>query len=143
MRGFVGFFGSLTAISFGISVFNYFIKWINKNVINKLDKKYDNIKKYYRLLMKTVVKYHKYFGITAGISSVIHLILSINTIGISILGLISFVLIWIVALMGIVNVYLAKTKSRGWVKAHRTLAFLLILSIIVHVMFKHFLIIRL
>lgn len=73
MGKFIEFFGTLTAITFGISIFNFFVKWINKNYINKLDKKYDKYKGYFRILMKYVVKYHRYVGITAGISSIIHL----------------------------------------------------------------------
>ena len=57
--------GWLTALSFGLALSNYILKWGNKHVIPKFP---ENLKKFiplYQKLMKLIIKNHKWFGLFA------------------------------------------------------------------------------
>lgn len=128
--------GWITAISFGISLLNYFIKFINKRYINKMDKN-NELVKYYRVLMKYIVRYHRLFGTTAVIALAIHfLVIYIFGGVLSITGLISGIFMLLIFLLGIIGTFVIKNNRGSWVKIHRTLSFMLIIFIAMHLIFK-------
>ena len=84
--------------------------------------------------MAFVVKNHRYFGIGAALIILIHAIIMFLNIGFSITGSIALILMIIVVVMGAVlqfNKTINKVKFR---KVHRILSFILLVSIIVHLL---------
>jgi hypothetical protein len=142
MKDLAGFFGWISAIGYGGALLNFFIKYINKKYIVKLSKDKKKFVNYYRILMRFVVKYHRYFGIIGSIAVIVHFIIMFNVEGLSITGIIAAGTMWIVFLLGIYGTYINKNVRGNWVKIHRSLAFILIIMLFIHLVFKESFIIR-
>ena len=138
----MGVLGWITGIGFGIALLNYILKYVNKNYIVKLDKsklteKQNKFISYYREVMKLVVKNHKLVGIVTTVALISHVALSIIIKKrISITGLVAGGLMLLMVTLGVYGVYINKDYKGKWLKYHRTIAFLLIVAIIAHGLFK-------
>lgn len=86
--------------------------------------------------MKYILKFHKLAGIIASVSIAVHFYLMYNNYGLSIPGLIAAIVMWIVFALGIYGFAINKNLRGSWVKPHRILAFVLVILIISHVLFK-------
>lgn len=133
MKELAGLFGWFTAIGFLLAVLNFFVKYINKKFIMKLSKEKTDIIKWYRKLMRFIVKNHRWFGIGATAFVLVHLIMQIFNGRISFTGLISSAIMIIVFLLGIYGYYIKKDNKASWLKIHRILALILIITILLHV----------
>jgi len=125
--------GWLIIIFFALTLANYVIKFIYRKWGKKITASPTG-KKILTLLMKVLVKNHKYFGIGAFISLFIHFILQILWFGLSVSGVISAVLLIAQVVLG-VNASLKKMPRKGpWFVAHRSIAILLVLGIAFHLL---------
>lgn len=127
-----GFLGWATAILYGAAILNFFLKKINKYYINKLPKEKVNVKKYYRILMKLLVKHHRWFGLGAGVVVVCHFILMSTTRWISGSGLVALGVLALTIITGIYGFYINKNLKGTWVKYHRVIAFIVLIFIFLH-----------
>ena len=136
VREFGKFLGWVGVVGYGIALFGFFCKYINKKYINKLPKDKKQLVLYYRFIMKYVLKFHKVAGIGASVAIGVHFYLMYNNYGLSIPGLFAAVVMWLVFILGIYGFAINKNLRGSWVKPHRVLAFVLVLLIIFHVLFK-------
>lgn len=132
LRELIGPLGMLTVIFFGVALLNFFVKFINKNYINKLGKDKKNVVDAYRKVMRFVVKYHKLAGILAVVCMMVHFFIAYSAHFILINGVVALVIMLVVSGLGIYGVYISKNMRGNWLKIHRILAFVLLLAIIVH-----------
>jgi hypothetical protein len=130
----IGFLGWVTAISFGIAILNFFVKYINKKYISKLGKDKKQIVDLYRKIMRIIVKNHKLVGTIAVVSVLIHFFIAFSANRIKITGIIAAAIMAILFLLGFYGAYINKNYKGMWLKVHRILAFSLIIAIIVHVL---------
>lgn len=130
----IGLFGWITAISFGIALANFFLKRINKHWISKLPKEHEKWVKLYRTVMKYFIKYHKLAGMIAVVSVLTHFGIAFNNGYSSITGFTSAVLMITMALLGSYGAFIKKKSTGAWILVHRSVAFLMILSISVHIL---------
>lgn len=121
--------GNITAITFGLAILNFFVKYINKKVIIKLDKQFKPIIDLYRFGMRIIVKNHKLIGLISAISLIIHY----SLIRFRTSGAIAGILLIMVVLMGIYGAYINKNYKGLWLKIHRILSFALIVAILLHI----------
>ena len=128
--------GWLAVVGYSIALLSFFCKYINKKYINKLPIEKRQIAVTYRFVMKYVLKFHKIAGIIASISIAFHFYLMYNNYGLSLPGLTSAIVMWTVFGLGIYGYAINKNLRGSWVKFHRILAFILVLLIIFHVLFK-------
>lgn len=129
------FFGWLLIITFGGTILNYCLKFINKRYGKEI-LKYPFLKKYMRILMNIFVKYHRYFGLATIALILLHFTIQFYSKGISITGCISGILMIIQVILG-VYAYLKKKSRKGmWFFTHRLITILLIISIISHLVLK-------
>ncbi|MGB5823629.1 MAG: hypothetical protein WBH44_06110 [Proteocatella sp.] len=135
-RDFIGFFGWVTALTFALAVANFFVKYVNKKYISKLGKEKVNIVDVYRKIMKLIVKNHRLFGIIAIISLILHATVSILNNRLRVSGMLAAILMVIVVVLGIYGAKFNKNIKGKWLKTHRMLALILIISIAVHVLVK-------
>lgn len=142
MEDFAEFFGWISAIGYGVALLNFFIKYINKKYIIKLSKDKKEVVDYYRILMRFVVKYHRFFGIMGSIAVIVHSFIMFNVEGLSITGIIAAITMWLIFLLGIYGTYISKNVRGNWVKIHRSLSFLLVIMLFIHLVFKESFIIR-
>ena len=136
MREFGKFLGWVAVTGYGIALLGFFSKYINKKYINKLPKDKKQFAKAYRFIMKYVLKFHKVAGIGASIAIAVHFYLMYNNYGLSIPGLIAAIVMWLVFILGIYGFAINKNLRGWWVKPHRILAFILVILILFHVLFK-------
>jgi len=129
------FFGILTAFSFTLALFNYLSKWINKNLIIKLPKE-NAFKKIYLTLMKFIIKNHRFFGLIALCSLLIHLYIQITFKWVSTTGLIAAGMMVITVSLGIILLYFSKNKRGLLFKIHRFAVILLVLAVAAHLLIK-------
>ena len=125
-----GFLGSMIVILYGLTILNFFVKFINKKFrheMMKYEKPYQN----YTFFMKFIIKNHRLFGKLTIIFILLHFALQYSQYGLNITGLIA-ALIMIVQIG--VGLYGGKAKKRGhnWLLTHRTIAVLLLLIIAIH-----------
>lgn len=135
-RDLIGFLGWVTAVSFGIALLNYFMKLINKKFINKLSKEKKPLIDLYRRLMKIVIKYHKLAGIVATLAVLGHFFIAFSSNHIRITGIISAILMIILFFIGAYGAFVNKTRKGLWIKLHRLVAFSLIITIGIHILYK-------
>lgn len=131
---FIGFFGWITAISFGIAVANFFLKRINKHFISKLPKEQEKWIKLYRTIMKSFIKYHKIAGMIAVISVLTHFGIAFYSGYTSITGFVSAVLMITMVLLGSYGAFIKKKSTGTWILVHRIVAFFMIISISAHIL---------
>jgi hypothetical protein len=132
LRHLIGPLGTLTAITFGLALLNFFVKFINKKYISKLGKDQKHFIDLYRKFMKLIVKYHKFIGIISVSLLSIHFYTAFSSNRISTTGIISAIIMLVLFLLGIYGAYINRTIRGNWLKVHRVLAFLLLISIVIH-----------
>lgn len=129
----IEFLGWLTAVSFGLALLNYILKWLNKNLIPKLP---ENLKKYvplYQKLMKLVIKNHKWFGFLAFAAVGTHFIIAFTSGFLSLTGIVSALLMMLMVFLGIYGTYVKNRKKGPWLLVHRSISVLMVLTIIIHI----------
>ncbi len=124
--------GWIAAVCYFVAVSNLFVKQIFRSVIIKLPK--DNaVRKFWQIFMRLIVKYHRYFGIAAGMFAVSHLCWQITNVRISYSGVTVTVLMAVTAVLGIAVAYGHKGKLT---KIHRPLALSVLAVILFHMITK-------
>ncbi|WP_258880677.1 hypothetical protein [Clostridium estertheticum] len=132
-RALFGFLGWVTVICFGIAISNYFVKFINKKYISKLGKEKKPMVDLYRKLMKIIIKYHKLAGTIAIFTVLTHFIIAFSAGRISITGIVAASFMVIIFLLGVYGAFINKNRKGMWLKIHRTMAFALLLAIVIHI----------
>lgn len=127
------FLGWLIVTGYLLTVFNYFVKLINRKVISK--KPADSpVRKNYTVFMRIIVKYHRYIALGTTIILLVHFIIQYLVWGFYITGLIAAALLILQGFIGAYGTYVRKRKSGPWLYAHRTMAILLPVAILIHIL---------
>lgn len=128
-----GLLGNIVLILFLLALLNYVVKYINRNYRKQLMKNEAGYQLFTKV-MRFTVKNHKYFGLTVIIFLLLHFAVQMSLYGISITGAIAA--IFMLAQIGL-GYYGSKAKNKGktWLKAHRLIAVLLLISVLVHLAF--------
>jgi hypothetical protein len=130
----IGLLGWVTAISFGIAILNFFVKYINKKYINKLGKEKKQLVDLYRKIMKLIIKNHKLAGTIAIFSVLAHFFIAFSSDNIKISGIIAALFMASIFILGFYGAFINKSHKGMWLKAHRIMAFALIIAIGIHVL---------
>ncbi|MEI7884912.1 MAG: hypothetical protein WCI30_06130 [Clostridia bacterium] len=125
--------GSVTAISFGLAILNFFVKRINRMFISKLGAEQKPLADLYRKLMRLVVKYHKLVGTIAVVAVLLHFYIAYTANNIRIDGIIAGVMMTVIFLLGFYGAFINKNYKGIWLKIHRVIPFALALAIGIHV----------
>ncbi len=126
-----GLFGYLIIFFYALAVLNFCFKFLIRNYREKL-KKNDKFYKAFMKILKFLVKYHRYFGGAAIIMILIHFYLQFTHFGLSITGCIAAGFMMLQFLLGIYG-QVKKPKTKGWLRLHRGIAALLLVTILIHV----------
>jgi hypothetical protein len=130
----IGLLGWVTAISFGLAILNYFIKFINKKYISKLGKEKKQIVDLYRKVMKLIVRNHKLIGTVAVVSVLTHFFIAFSSNHVSLTGIIAASIMVVIFILGVYGAYINKNYKGMWLKVHRIMAFTLLLAIAIHIL---------
>ena len=124
--------GWAAAVCYFAAVANLFIKQIFRAYIAKLPA--DNLwKRRYQLLMKLIVKYHRYFGIGAGVFALSHLCWQIAYVRLAYTGVLVTALMAVAVLLG---VFVFNGKKRSLTGAHRMLSLTVLAVLLLHMFAK-------
>ena len=122
---------------YSLAVLNYPVKWVNKRVISKLPAN-SGVRKIFTVLMRFIVKYHRYFAIAAILLLTAHFFVQFSLYGFFLTGIIAGSLMLAQGLLGAYGTYVRKKKRTAWFYLHRTVAVLLLAAILIHVIIKRF-----
>lgn len=128
--------GWLLIISFGCTLLNYFIKFINKKWGKKISANAFG-KKTMKLLMTVFVRNHKYFGLLTAILLVSHFTIQFSQFGINLTGALAAILIIFQITLGFYANLTHKPRKGAWFVIHRLIAILIVLGIAFHVLAPH------
>lgn len=124
--------GWLAAVCYFAAVANLVVKRLYQVRIAKLPK--DNaFRRGYQFLMQRIVRYHRYFGVGAGVFALCHLCWQLVNVRLSYSGVLVTALMTATALMGIL---ILKGKKKDLVKVHRPLALTVLAVILFHMITK-------
>ncbi len=129
--GWIVFWGFIFAL------LNFFVKQINKQLIVPASKKNKKIGEIYRPIMKFVIRFHKPVGAFVSITIFLHLFLMYTYAGPSLTGFVGMSIMLSVFLLGIYGTFFKKNIRGSWLKIHRVLAFLLLISISAHLLMPY------
>jgi len=127
-----GFIGYVIIVLYALTILNYFVKLINKKFREQI-KKNVTFHKIFTKVMRFLIKQHKLFGVLTIAAILLHFYLQYNRIGLSITGVIAAGVMLLQVLLGI---YGSKMKKRShvWLIAHRSIAVLLAVTILIHIL---------
>jgi hypothetical protein len=123
--------GILTAILFGIAILNFCVKFVNRKWVMKLPKE-NKFKQNYTAVMKFLVKNHRFFGFSAAVLMVAHVVVQILFRWVSITGIVTASLAVITVVLGVI-MFKAKKRTPAMLWAHRGAVIALIAAFLVHV----------
>lgn len=127
------FLGWLTVFSFGATLANYILKYINKKY-SKLINSTPEYKKINALFMKIFVRHHKFWGFATIITLLLHFYIQSTFREVSTTGLIAGGILLIQMLLGMSGAYIFKKRQGLWFVSHRIISIVLILGIIIHLL---------
>ncbi|HPO33465.1 MAG TPA: hypothetical protein PLI32_08955, partial [Deltaproteobacteria bacterium] len=86
--------------------------------------------------MRFMVRNHRYFGIAAGLLFLVHAGVVVASGVTSLTGIAAGLLLLALTGLGLYGFYVRKNPRGVWIHMHRGTAFILALSVIIHVFFK-------
>lgn len=132
MGEFAELFGWLAVWGFTFEILNYIVKFVNKKYISKLPRDKQKIVDLYRKSMKFFIKYHKIAGVITIASAITHFVLMIIYERIRISGLIGIALMLLLLGLSLYGTFVNRNYKGKWLLLHRTLAFLLAMVTVTH-----------
>ena len=113
-------------------VMRYFVKLINRKLIVGFPQ--DSLfRKRFAGFKQTVDRSHSYISFFLLAFMLVHFIIELIYWGFSITGVITFSLMLLQIFLGLYGTYVRKKKESPWLYAHRIVAVMLFVSIIIHV----------
>lgn len=135
MVGSVGrLFGWIIVISYGLTVLNYFVKLINRRYGKQLSN-YPKLKKALSKVTPFIVKNHKLFGLITIGAILVHFYIQFTRWGFIISGAMAAGLMVTQALLGAYGAFVNKKRKGLWFILHRTIAVILFIAIVNHLIF--------
>lgn len=124
--------GWIAAVCYFVSVANFFVKRLFKAKIAKLPKG-NSFRSGYQVFMRLLVKYHRYFGIAAGVFALCHLCWQLVNVRASYSGILVAALMAVTAVFG---VFVAYRRRADLTRIHRPLALIVLVVILFHMITK-------
>ena len=129
--------GWLIVTGYTLTILNYFVKLVNRKVIMGMPKDSPGRARY-TAFMRFIVKYHRCFAITTALALITHLVIQYLDWGLYLTGVIAGGLLILQVSLGAFGTYVKKKRNGPWLYVHRTVAVLLFLAIVFHVITAKF-----
>ena len=118
------------------ALMNFLLKQISREYLKTITEKNADFTASYRAFMRFMVRNHRYFGIAAGILLLVHAGAVVASGVTSLTGIAAGLLLLALTGLGLYGFYVRKNPRGVWIHMHRGTAFILALSVIIHVFFK-------
>lgn len=132
MEDFGELLGVLTIFFFILTIMNYLVKLVNRKY-SRIIAQHPRIKPLWVILMRVLVRYHKYFGFATLIALLLHFAIQLNFRWVSISGLMAASVLFTQFMLGMYGAYISKKRKGLWFIGHRVVSILLVITILVHV----------
>jgi len=123
--------GSLIIVFYGLTVANFFLKFVLRHFRKQLQR-FPRFFRFYTSLVKFFVRYHRYFGFATVLFIIGHFWSVSTTRGLSTTGFIAAGLMIFQVLLGIFGKYF-HPKGKAWLWIHRVITIILAIAIAIHV----------
>ncbi|HBP38313.1 MAG TPA: hypothetical protein DD640_06155 [Clostridiales bacterium] len=124
-------FGWLIAIGLFLTLLNYPVKVIYRTKIAPLPRE-SKMKTAYGHIQRFIVTYHRFFALFTTLMLTAHIIIQLVYRWLSWTGLAAAILMVVNGFLGGYGHFIKKKKRSAWFYIHRTVASLLIIAIVVH-----------
>lgn len=131
------FLGYVIALGYLLTILNYFVKRFNKAVILKRPKE-DALRQGYTQFMRFIVNKHRWFAIITSVALIAHFLVQSRSWGLFPSGVVAGLLLVIQGSLGGFGTYVKKKRPGLWLVAHRTVAVLLGLAMMLHILIARF-----
>ncbi len=118
------------------ALMNFLLKQISRENLKTITEKNADFTASYRAFMRFMVRNHRYFGIAAGLLFLVHAGVVVASGVTSLTGIAAGLLLLALTGLGLYGFYVRKNPRGVWIHMHRGTAFILALSVIIHVFFK-------
>lgn len=118
------------------ALMNFLLKQISREYLKTITEKNADFTVSYRAFMRFMVRNHRYFGIAAGLLFLVHAGVVVASGVTSLTGIAAGLLLLALTGLGLYGFYVRKNPRGVWIHMHRGTAFILALSVIIHVFFK-------
>jgi len=118
------------------ALMNFLLKQISREYLKTITEKNADFTASYRAFMRFMVRNHRYFGIAAGLLFLVHAGVVVASGVTSLTGIAAGLLLLALTGLGLYGFYVRKNTRGVWIHMHRGTAFILALSVIIHVFFK-------
>jgi heme A synthase len=125
--------GWLTVIFYSASVASFFLKAIYKR-FSSVIKNDLHINRPYTALMKFAIRYHRLFGGLAIACLATHFYIQWTTRGFNSSGALAAIVLIAQVTLGIIGAYVVKKRHGLWFVMHRTIAVILFVAIVRHIL---------
>ena len=132
MGEFAGLFGWVIVVCYGLAVLNYVLKFLNRE-FGAVIRSNEGVKKYFNMVLKLIVRYHKVFGFLTALFIIVHFSIVYFTVGIKVTGIIVAILMLIQIIHGIDGTKMKK-RPKMWLYSHRIIPILIALAIVIHIL---------
>lgn len=123
-------FGYLSVVFYFLAIFNYLVKGINRKFGEKI-KKQKSIYVYFKPTMSFIVKNHRIFGLLTFLFFLAHSIILFSLFGFNPTGFAAAMVLIVQMTLGGYG-YKSKRRFKHWLAAHRSIAALLLVTVLVH-----------
>lgn len=124
--------GLLSSICYCAAICGFFVKKLYLTYFTKLSAE-DEKRKIFQRFMTLILKYHRQFGICAGVFTTVHFAWQVINVHMSYIGALAAALMGVTVLFGIA---VSLIKSRKLIRVHRIISFSVLIVILVHVITK-------
>jgi len=118
------------------ALMNFLLKQISREYLKTITEKNADFTASYRAFMRFMVRNNRYFGIAAGLLFLVHAGVVVASGVTSLTGIAAGLLLLALTGLGLYGFYVRKNPRGVWIHMHRGTAFILALSVIIHVFFK-------
>ena len=130
--------GIIMAVMIVFALSNFFLKQISRDYVKRLPPEYKDFADAYRRFMQRMIRSHRFFGFAAAVFLVVHIGLIIFFAAASLTGIIAASFLVLVVAFGVYGYYINKNFRAWWLSVHRSCAFVLLLSALVHIFYKFY-----
>ena len=130
--------GYTIALMIVLALSNFILKQISRDYVKKLSPEHKDFADAYRRFMQRMIRSHRFFGLAALLLFFIHAGINIFYGALSLTGISTAFLLSVVVMLGIYGYYINKNFRAWWLSVHRSFAFVLMLSALVHIFYKFY-----
>jgi len=121
-----------------LALSNFFLKQISRDYVKKLSPEHKDFADAYRRFMQRMIRSHRFFGLVALLLFFVHAGMMIFFGGVSLTGIFTAFLLSVVVALGVYGYYVNRDFRAWWLPVHRFIAFVLLLSALVHMFYKFY-----